>query len=46
MDIDFKRRVPKEGLRFMYASFSSRGVQNGRYEAEILLCDEDMQLMF
>ncbi|KAK7700139.1 hypothetical protein SLS64_011158 [Diaporthe eres] len=45
LDMEFKRRLPKEGLRFIFTRTAARTLQDGRLDLDITICDEEMGLV-
>ncbi|KAH8768351.1 thioesterase family protein [Diaporthe sp. PMI_573] len=45
LDMEFKRRLPKEGLRFVFMRTATKRLQDGRMDVDITICDEDMELV-
>lgn len=45
LDMDFKRRLPKEGLRFIFTRTATKMLQDGRMDIDVTICDEDMALL-
>ncbi|KAI2613922.1 thioesterase family protein [Hypoxylon fragiforme] len=45
LDIEFKRRLPEEGLQWVFTRLASRMMEDGRLDAEVTLCDEKMDLV-
>ena len=45
LDIEYKRRLPKEGLRWIFTRTMTKMLQGGRMDAEITMCNEDMELL-
>lgn len=45
LDMEFKKRLPKEGLRFVLTRTAARSLQDGRLDLDITICDEDMGLV-
>lgn len=45
LDMEFKRRVPKEGLRFIFQRTATKMMHKGRMGLDITICDQDMQLL-
>lgn len=45
MDIEYKRRLPKEGQRWIFTRAAAKMLQGGRMDLEITLCNEDMELL-
>ncbi|TGJ86983.1 hypothetical protein E0Z10_g1711, partial [Xylaria hypoxylon] len=45
LDAEFKRRLPAEGLRWVYTRAGTRMTRDGRMDLDIVLCDENMELV-
>lgn len=45
LDIHYKRRLPKEGLGFLFTRAAAKMLQGGRMDVDITLCDENMELV-
>ncbi|KAF3014755.1 hypothetical protein E8E14_009996 [Neopestalotiopsis sp. 37M] len=45
MDVEFKRRIPKEGLRFVFVRTATKMLQDGRMDIDVTICDEEMGLV-
>ena len=45
LDIEFKRRLPKEGVQWIFARAESRMLENGRLDLDVTICDRDMNLL-
>ncbi|KAH7303918.1 thioesterase family protein [Stachybotrys elegans] len=45
LDIEFKRRLPEQGLRWVFTRIESRMMEAGRMDLDITLCDEQMGLV-
>ncbi|KAI0469954.1 thioesterase family protein [Xylariaceae sp. FL0804] len=45
LDIEYKRRLPSEGLRWIFTRTSTRMLQQGRMDLDITMCNEDMELV-
>ncbi|KAI0015457.1 thioesterase family protein [Xylariomycetidae sp. FL0641] len=45
LDIGFKRRLPKEGLRFIFTRTAAKMLHGGRMDVDITMCNEDMELV-
>lgn len=45
LDMEFKKRLPKEGLRFIFMRTATKKLQDGRMDVDITICDEDMELV-
>ncbi|KAI2602067.1 thioesterase family protein [Hypoxylon sp. NC1633] len=45
LDIEFKRRVPPEGLQWVFTRIATRMLDGGRMDLDITLCDEKMEIL-
>lgn len=45
LDMEFKRRLPKEGLRFVLIRTAARTLQDGRLDLDVTICDEEMEVV-
>lgn len=45
LDMEFKKRLPKEGLRFVFTRTAARTLQGGRLDLDVTICDEEMDLV-
>lgn len=45
MDVEFKRRIPKDGYRFVFVRTATKMLQDGRMDVDVTICDEDMGLI-
>ncbi|EFY84289.1 thioesterase family protein [Metarhizium acridum CQMa 102] len=45
MDIQYKRRLPREGRRWVFTRAATKKLQNGRMDMDFTICDEDMELL-
>jgi hypothetical protein len=45
LDIEFKRRLPKDGVRWVFTRTQSRIMENGRLDLEVTICDENMDML-
>lgn len=45
LDMEFKKRLPTEGLRFVLTRTAARTLQDGRLDLDITICDEEMGLV-
>ncbi|KAI1330886.1 thioesterase-like superfamily-domain-containing protein [Xylariaceae sp. FL0255] len=45
LDIEFTRKVPPEGLRFVFTRTAANSLQKGRMNVDITICDEIMELL-
>lgn len=45
LDIEYKRRLPKEGLRFTFTRATSQTLLDGRMDLELTICNEDMEVV-
>lgn len=45
LDMTFKRRLPKEGLRYILTRTATKAFQDGRMDIDVTLFNEDMELI-
>jgi hypothetical protein len=45
LDIEFKKRLPKEGLRWVFTRTETKMMEKGRMGVDITMCDENMDLI-
>ena len=45
LDIEFKRRLPEEGVRWIFSRAESRMLEGGRLDLDVTLCDQNMDLL-
>lgn len=45
LDLKFTKRLPKEGLRWVFTRTATKGMNKGRMVVEITMCDENMDLV-
>ncbi|KAI0006423.1 thioesterase family protein [Xylariaceae sp. FL0662B] len=45
LSIEFKRRLPKEGIQWMFTRVESRMLEGGRLDLDITICDQKMDLL-
>ncbi|KAF2686890.1 hypothetical protein K458DRAFT_334947 [Lentithecium fluviatile CBS 122367] len=45
MSTEIKKRLPEEGVRWLYLRTEAKGIQNGRMDLQVLLLDEGMDLI-
>jgi hypothetical protein len=45
LDMEFKRRVPEAGLRWVFTRIETRMMEAGRMDVGVTLCDEKMDLV-
>lgn len=45
LDMEFKRRLPMDGIRFGFQRTATKMMLEGRMGIDITICDEDMQLL-
>ncbi|KAL0571006.1 hypothetical protein V5O48_010953 [Marasmius crinis-equi] len=45
LDIEFKRRLPKEGLQWIFQRAATRMLRDGRMDLDVTICDERMELL-
>lgn len=45
LDIEFKRRPPKDGLRWIFARTATKMLHGGRMDVDVTICNEEMELL-
>ncbi|KAJ4253881.1 hypothetical protein NW762_010279 [Fusarium torreyae] len=45
LDIEFKKRLPEDGLRWIFSRVETKKLQGGRMDMDITICDEEMDLI-
>lgn len=45
LDLEFKRRLPKEGQRFMFSRTATKMMEMGRMDVHLTMLNEDMELV-
>ena len=45
LDIEFKRRLPKEGVQWTFTRAASRMLEGGRLDLDVTICDEKMKIL-
>ena len=45
MDVEYKRRLPKEGLRFTHTRVVVKSLLNGKMDTEIIISNEDDEIL-
>ena len=45
LNIEFKRRLPEEGLRWIFSRAESRMLQGGRMDLDVTICDQNLNLL-
>lgn len=45
LDIEFKRRLPKEGQEWTFTRAATRMMQDGRYDMDVTICDQNMDIL-
>ncbi|KAK7973280.1 hypothetical protein PG988_007414 [Apiospora saccharicola] len=45
LDVEFKRRLPAAGLRFVFMRTSTKMLRDGRMDADLVVLDEDMGIV-
>lgn len=45
LDIEYKRRLPKQGLRFTFTRATATALLDGRMDVNLTICDEDMEVV-
>ncbi|UZJ53655.1 hypothetical protein CBS101457_002975 [Exobasidium rhododendri] len=45
LDIDFKKRLPKEGLDWIHMRLLTKRLQNGRMDLDMTMCDDKLDII-
>ncbi|KAI0181175.1 thioesterase family protein [Hypoxylon sp. FL1284] len=45
LDIEFKRKLPKEGVQWTFTRAESRMLENGRLDLDVTICDQNMDVL-
>lgn len=45
LDIEYKRRLPKKGLRFTFTRATAKTLLDGRMDVDLTICNEDMEVV-
>lgn len=45
LDIEYKRRLPREGLRFTFTRATAKSLLNGKMDVDLTICNEDMDVV-
>ncbi|KAF4966743.1 hypothetical protein FSARC_5608 [Fusarium sarcochroum] len=45
LDIEFKKRLPEDGLRWTFSRVETKKLQGGRMDMDITICDKEMDLI-
>ncbi|RYP74382.1 hypothetical protein DL771_003049 [Monosporascus sp. 5C6A] len=45
LDIEFKRKLPKNGVQWIFTRAESRMLEGGRLDIDVTICDENMDLL-
>lgn len=45
LDIEFKRKLPKEGVQWTFTRAESRMLKGGRLDLDVTICDQNMDLL-
>jgi hypothetical protein len=45
LDIEFKRRLPKEGQEWTFTRTATRMMQDGKFDLDVTLCDHNMDIL-
>jgi hypothetical protein len=45
LDMEFTKRVPEEGLRFLFTRTATNILRQGRMSVDVTICDENMELV-
>lgn len=45
LNLDVKKALPKEGVKFLFSRLQTKSIRNGRYDLEVLIYDEGGELV-
>lgn len=45
LDIEFKRRLPKEGVKWAFTRAAPKMLRDGRMDLDVTICDEKMEVL-
>ncbi|KAI1659964.1 thioesterase family protein [Daldinia decipiens] len=45
LDIEFKRRLPEDGVKWTFTRAATRMLEGGRMDLDVTICDEKMELL-
>jgi acyl-CoA thioesterase FadM len=45
MDLEFKRRLPREGQRWIFTRAATKMLRDGRMDLDVTMCNEQMELL-
>lgn len=45
LDIEYKRRLPENGLRFTFTRATAKTLLDGRMDVDLTICNEDMEVV-
>lgn len=45
LDTEYKRRLPKEGIKWIFTRTATKMLKDGRMDADVTICNEDMELI-
>ncbi|KAF5024506.1 hypothetical protein F66182_3446 [Fusarium sp. NRRL 66182] len=45
LEVEFKKRVPREGIQWVFTRAEAKQLAGGRMDLDVTLCDEDMDLV-
>lgn len=45
LDIEYKRRLPENGLRFTFTRAIAKCLLDGRMDVDLTICNEDMEVV-
>jgi hypothetical protein len=45
LDIEFTKKLPEEGLRFVFTRAVTRTLPGGRMDLDMIICDEEMEIV-
>ncbi|OTB11660.1 hypothetical protein K445DRAFT_26380 [Daldinia sp. EC12] len=45
LDIEFKRRLPQDGVKWTFTRAATRMLEGGRMDLDVTICDERMEIL-
>lgn len=45
LDIEYKRRLPRDGMRFTFTRATAKTLLDGRMDVDLTICNEDMDVV-
>ncbi|KAF4461065.1 hypothetical protein FALBO_12132 [Fusarium albosuccineum] len=45
LDVEFKKKIPEEGIKWTFTRAATKQLQGGRMDLDVTICDEQMELV-